>query len=255
MRVLVDRNFERHAVTHKTRTVPQPVKWGPLQFEYPVAQRSHDQPREDEPFLQEQLAYLVSLCRAAKEKRVEFCTSRELKMERLRQPISKEGCLGIDWFSGVKVTEVPCPVDRFALMSKVIGPDFDFFKELQEASLCVDAVTLWNKDGSSWVTADPETQKELQLQFFRWIIHPRFLHLRNTLGEAQLADAFHLWTAEEAHLDAFLTMDKKFLNNVHTRSAAVNSTVSVLTPKEVCEQLGIPPSDIEQLATEINPFA
>ena len=224
MRILVDRNLERHAVTHTTRIVPQPVEWGPLRFELPVAQRSHDQPREDEQFLREQLPYLVSLCGTAKDGKLEFCTSRELEMEAVRQPISKQGYLGIDWFSGVTLTKVPCPVDRFASWNKEIDPVADF-------------------------------GKDEQLAFFRSITHPRFLHLRNTLGEAQLADAFHLWTAEEAHLDVFLTMDQKFLNNVHNRSAAIGSTVSVMTPKEVCKQIGLPPSDIEQLAAEIKPFA
>src|ERR1035441_2162590 len=146
MRILVDRNLERYAVTHTTRIVPQPVKWGPLRFELPVAQRSHDQPREDKLFLREQLPYLVSLCRTAKDGKLEFCTSRELEMEAFRQPISKQGYLGIDWFSGVKLTKVPCPVDRFASWNKVIDPVADF-------------------------------GKDEQLAFFRSITHPRFLHL------------------------------------------------------------------------------
>jgi len=232
--------------------VPQSAKWGPLQFDIPVAQRSHDQPRQDELFLREQLPYLVSLCHAAKETKLECCTSRELAEEALRQPFSKQGYLGIDWFADVKMTSVPCPVDRFALMRKTIGPDFDSVKELQEASLSSDAIALWN---TGLFISDPAVQKSKQLEFFRWIIHPRFVHLRTTLGEAQLADAFHLWTAEEAHLDVFLTMDKKFINKVHNRLAAVRSTVSVLHPKEICDQIGLPPSDIGHLASKINPFS
>lgn len=252
MRILIDRNLERYAVTHSTRIVSQTVEWGPLRFQCPVAQRSHDQPREDELFLREQLPYLVSLCHAAKEGKVELCTSRELKEEAFRQPISKQGYLGIDWFADVEMTEVPCPVDRFALMRKTIGPDFDFTKELREASLSIDAIALWNK---GLFVFDSDVQKRKQLEFFVWIIHPRFIHLRTTLGEAQLADAFHLWTAEEAHLDVFLTMDKKFLNNVRNRLTAIDSTVSVITPKELCEQIGLLPSDIDKLAAGINPCA
>ena len=252
MRLLVDRNLERYAVTHTTKDRAPTSQVGPLRFERPVAQRSHDQPREDELFLREQLPYLVSLCRTAKEAKLEFCTSRELEEEALRQPFSKRGYMGIDWFADVKMTSVPCPVDRFALMRKTIGPDCDVVKELREASLSSDAIALWNK---GLFISDPAVQKSKQLEFFRWIIHPRFVHLRTTLGEAQLADAFHLWTAEEAHLDVFLTMDRKFINNVHNRLAAVGSTVSVLPPKEICDQIGLPPSDIEQLAAGINPFA
>jgi hypothetical protein len=252
MRILIDRNLERHAVTHTTRTTPQPVKWGPLQLDVPVVQRCHDEPREDESFLREQLPYLVSLCCAAKERKLEFCTSRELEEEARRQPVSKQGNLGIDWFAGVEMTNVPCPVDRFSLMSGTIGPDFDFTKVLREAYLSVDAIALWNK---GLFDPDPDTQKSKQLDFFRWIIHPRFVHLKTTLGGAQLADAFHLWTAEEAHLDVFLTMDKKFLNNVRNRLKAIGFAVSVMAPKELCDQIALLPSDIDRLAAEINPFA
>lgn len=120
MRILIDRCLERYAVTHATSMVPQSVKWGPHRFELPVAQRRYDSPREDEVFVREELPYLVSLCRTAKDGRLEFCTSSELQMEAFRQLISKQGYLGIDWFSDVKLTRVPCPVDRFASWNKVI---------------------------------------------------------------------------------------------------------------------------------------
>jgi hypothetical protein len=251
MKVLIDRNLERFAVTHSTRMVTQLVKWGPREYERPVAQRSHDEPRDDELFLREQLPYLVSLCRRAKEGKLEFCTSHELEDEARRQLVSKQGYLGIDWLAGVEMTMVPCPVDRFAIMRKSTGPDFDFAIELRDASLSIDAIALWNKD---LFTADPDLLKNSQLEFFRWILHPRFVYLRTTLGEAQLADAFHLWTAEASHLDVFLTMDKKFVNNVRNRKKAIDSTVSVMVPKEICERIGLPPSDIERLASQINPF-
>src|SRR5690242_18750773 len=81
--------------------------------------------------------------------KLEFCTSSELQMEAFRQAISKQGYLGIDWFSDVKLTKVPCPVDRFASWNKVIDPVVDF-------------------------------GKDEQLAFFRSITHLRFQHLRNT---------------------------------------------------------------------------
>jgi hypothetical protein len=203
--------------------MPRAVNWGEHRSELPVAQRCYDSPRDDEVFVREELPYLVSLC-TAKDETLEFCTSSELQMEGFRQPVSNQGHLGIDWFSDLKFTKVPCPVDRFASGNKILDPVVHF-------------------------------GKDEQLAFFRSITHHRFLHLRNTLGDAQLADAFHLWTAEEACLDVFLTMDRKFLNNVHGRLKAINSTVAVIAPKQLCERIGLPPSDIEGLAAEVNPFA
>ncbi len=91
MRILIDRCLERYAVTHATSMVPQSVKWGPHLFELPVAQRRYDSPREDEVFVREEVPYLVSLCRSAKDGKLEFCTSSELQMEAFRQSISKQG--------------------------------------------------------------------------------------------------------------------------------------------------------------------
>ena len=249
MRILIDRNLERYAVTHSTRTALQSVKWGTHEFQLTVAQRFHRQPREDELFRREQLPYLVSLCAAAKEGELEFCTSPELEEEARRQPGSKQGYFGIDWFAGVEMTKVPCPVDRFALMRKAAGPNFDFIRELREATLSDDAISIWDKEVATFI---PDLQKRKQLDFLGWITHPRFIHLRKTLGDAQLADAFHLWTAEKAGLDVFLTMDKKFLNNVRNRSERIASTVSVMAPKQMCEKLRRPAYDIEHLSAQIN---
>ena len=68
-------------------------------------------------------------------------------------------------------------------------------------------------------------------------------------------DAYHLWTAEEAALDAFLTMDKAFRNVVEHERKAINSPVLVMTPKELGDHLGLQPIDIGKLAEEINPFS
>lgn len=222
MKVLIDRSIERYSVTHETRMAGKSVRWGPHDFTQQVAQRVHNLPRADEGFINEQLPYLVSLCKSAKNGNLEFYTSFELQREALRQRPCTQGHLGIDFFSGIKTTMVPCPAQQ------------------ESVSNIVDPIAHFGKDE--------------QLTFLRGIQHPRFLILRSILGDAQLADAFHLWTAEVAALNVFLTMDKKFLNNVHNRSGAVKSTVSVVDPKELCGQLGLAPSDIEKLAAEINPF-
>ncbi len=92
------------------------------------------------------------------------------------------------------------------------------------------------------------------MDFFRSLQHPRFVQLKAIVGEAQIDDAFHLWTAEEASLDAFLTLDKKFRNNCESRKKDLQCHTAVMFPKEICEQMGLGPVDIEQLAATINPF-
>lgn len=221
MKVLIDRNIEINAITHKTVLAPQVIRWGPHAQTIEVAQRAHFPPGDDERFRGEQLPYLATLCNFAKEGKLQFLTSHEMRMEKLRQKGRCEGYLGINLLRDVPVKSVRCPAQR----SIVIGPT-----------------------GSNGVT------EEEQIEFFRSIQHPRFLQITNATGEAHIDDAFHLWTAEEAALDAFLTMDQRFWRVVNQKKKIINSPVLVVTPKELCEHLHAQPTDIEKLAAGINPF-
>jgi hypothetical protein len=92
------------------------------------------------------------------------------------------------------------------------------------------------------------------MDFFRSIRNPRFLQIKKAVGEAHIDDTFHLWTAEEASLDAFMTLDKRFRNVVYSGRKNIESAVPVMTPKELCEHLGLQSTDIKTLAAKINPF-
>ena len=174
MKILLDTNIERRATTHVTEMIPQSFKWGPLDLTMEVAQRVHRPPREDEAFIREQLPYLAALCTSAKAGKVEFFTAFELQMEAFRQKGPAEGYLGISLLRGVPLKKAPCPIQRSILIGAA-------------ASIGV-------------------TEAE-QMEFFRSVQHPRFLQIRRATGEAHVDDAFHLWTAEEASLDVFLTLD------------------------------------------------
>lgn len=148
--------------------------------------------------------------------------SLEIRMERFRQKGRNEGYLGIDLLRDVSISNVPSPAQR----SIAIAADFNL-----------------------------GTTEDEQMKFFGSITHPRFLHIRKHTGEAHIDDAYHLWTAEEAKLDAFLTMDKRFYGVVKQKSDLISSPVLVANPKELCRHLGLRPLDIRELAAETNPFA
>jgi hypothetical protein len=223
MKVLIDRNIERNAITHKTGLAPQRQTWGPHDqiIDVEVAQREHRPPRDDEVFRKEQLPYLATLCDFAREGKLQFFTSNELRMEELRQKGRCEGYLGIDLLRDVAVKFVRCPAQRAILFAPT---------------------------GSIGVT------EEEQMEFFRSIRHPRFLRISSATGVAHIDDAFHLWTAEEARLDVFLTMDKRFWRVVNQKKNIIGSAIPVMTPKELVERLNAQPTVIEKLAAEINPF-
>lgn len=222
MKILIDRNIERLAVTHGTELIPQTLNWGPHRCRVDVAERVYRSPKEHQAFFREQLPYLASLCASAMAGKVEFFTSSELIMEASRQKGSQQGYLGIDLLRGIPMNRVNCPV----LRPIIVGG-----------------------------TRSAGTTEDEQMEFFRSVQVPRFLEISKAIGEAHIDDAFHLWTAEEASLDVFLTMDKRFWNVVTSQKRSVNSSVSVMTPKELSEHLGLQPLDIEKLAAEINPLS
>ncbi len=222
MKVLIDRNIEINAITHKTVEAPQVIRWGPHNQTLDVARRVHFPPRDNETFRREQLPYLAALCAFAREGDLEFFSSNEMRMEQLRQKGRSNGYLGINLLRNIPITLVLCPIQR----SILIGAN-----------------------------ASIGTTEAEQMEFFRSIKHHRFLQISKLAGDAHVDDAYHLWTAEEARLDAFLTMDKRFWRVVNQKRKVINSPVLVTTPKDLSERLGLRPMDIEELAAETNPFS
>jgi len=221
MKVLIDRNIEINAITHKTKLTQQVLRWGPHNQIVEVLQRAHFPPRADESFRKEQIPYLITLCAFAKKGKLQFFTSDELRMEKLRPKRRCEGYLGVNLLQDVAVHSVRCPVKRLILFAPT---------------------------GNVGVTEDE------QMEFFRSIRDPRFLKIRNVMGDAHIDDAFHLWTAEEARLDALLTMDQRFWRVVNQKKKMIGSTIPVVTPKKLGEHLNAKPTNIEKLAAEINSF-
>ena len=221
MKVLIDRSIERNSITHKTVLVPQKIKWGPREQILEVAQRDPFPPRNDEIFRSEQLPYLAAICNAAKLGKLEFYTSDELRMEGIRQKGPDDGYMGIDLLRGVPIRSVRSPLVRTIIFGGFM---------------------------SIGVT------EEEQMEFFQSIRDSRFLQITNAVGEKHIDDAYHLWTAEEAKLDAFLTMDRKFCNVTNQKRKIPVSHVPVLTPKQLCQQMQLEPIDIEKLAEATNPY-
>jgi hypothetical protein len=220
MKVLIDRNIEINAITHTTVLAPKKIRWGPHEQTMDVAERRYSPPRPDETFRRAQIPWLATLCKLAEHGALEFYSSDEIMMERFRQKGRPEGYLGINLLRDVPIKRAPSPVPRTWTLGSI---------------------------GAHGVT------EQDQMDFFASVRHPRFLQICRVLGAAHIDDAFHLWTAEEAHLDVLLTMDQRFWRAATQRKEAIASPVEVVTPKELGERLGVEPTDIEKMAAEINP--
>lgn len=222
IKVLIDRNIERNAITHQSVERLKSIHWGGQNYSLSVVERQKIPLREDERFRNEQLPYLATVTELARAGDVMLFTSFELRMERIRQRAIGPGYVGLDMLDGVKVDTVRAPVDR----TIAIAP-FGRSSGLNKAE---------------------------QENFLRSIRDSRFVAIRNVVGEAHIVDAFHLWTAEVSDLDVFLTMDKRFLNVIEQERKKIQSSVAVRSPRELCETLGKGPVSLEALAVQYPPF-
>src|SRR5690606_34547538 len=108
--------------------------------------------------------------------------SFELGMERMSQAGQDAGYVGLDLLEDIEIGSVRSPVGRTVVFS-AFEPGV--------------ALT-----------------KDEQMDFFRSICDHRFREIAGAVGDAHVDDAFHLWSAEVADLDSFLTMDRRFLNAI-----------------------------------------
>jgi len=67
--------------------------------------------------------------------------------------------------------------------------------------------------------------------FLDQIHHPHYLKLLKHTGGAHKADLYHLWEAEHNELDAFVTLDEKFVNATRN-PRPIETSVKICTPSE-----------------------
>ena len=70
--------------------------------------------------------------------------------------------------------------------------------------------------------------------FLVQIDHPRFLKLLKHTGGEHKADLYHLWEAEHNRLEAFVTLDVRFINAV-SNPKSIETLVKICTPAEFVE--------------------
>ena len=89
-----------------------------------------------------------------------------------------------------------------------------------------------------------DSWRQAQTRFLLSIDYPRFLELRKvcganqgaTVNENQLADAFHIWCAEEGGATHFLTCDRKLLRLIRNRKT-YPLKIRAVSPSELMEIL------------------
>jgi predicted nucleic acid-binding protein len=77
----------------------------------------------------------------------------------------------------------------------------------------------------------PTQARQAFRDFLGQVTHPRFQQLLKFTAGSHAADIYHLWTAEHSGIEAFITIDIKFVNAV-TKPKPIDSPVKVCTPAE-----------------------
>ena len=85
MKILIDRNIVRNAITHRSVERPRSLRWGDRDVTADVPARQAFPPRGDEEFRIDQMPFLATVTELARAGRLELFTSFELQMERMRQ--------------------------------------------------------------------------------------------------------------------------------------------------------------------------
>lgn len=110
----------------------------------------------------------------------------------------------------------------------------------------IEAPIRYSRMLSSWHTQENDA-KELQYDFLRDIDAPRFLEIQKATGafqgknppnRNQLLDAFHLWCADHAGCEVFLTGEAEKLRGLIARKKNFSLGPKVLKPSELLELLG-----------------
>lgn len=186
VRVLVDNTVLSHAITHETAWISTGAKqWGPHTIDTGYSARIPVFSIEGKSEEHENIRYLPGIAMLAEQGHIEFFSSGELQIERLRQPGGRYS--GYSYFDYNALAAVPIEdIDQ--------GPPF-----------------VVSGSSSSGVSADDQRQR------LNLINDSRYRQLVRLLGTKNSQDAWHIRTAEIHGLYCFLTMDFSLLRTLESQ--------------------------------------
>ena len=198
------------ALTHCRVMKPQTVQWGHLAVTLPV-ETVIPKPRLEgsHAWRQKQLDCLPRVAHLAESGRIKLFKTIEIDFEGWGRPGVVSKGTEIDLFRNVRVEEIPPAVNR---------------------TMC-------------WSGLEGET-KEKKQNFLDGIRQKRFQDLKAVIGSNHAGDIFHLWSAENAGIECFLSADHKFINavtNAKGNRKGIQIKVDVLSPSELCDRFRFQP--------------
>jgi hypothetical protein len=205
-RIFLETNALKFASERVLRAyrVPKVVRWGSATVTIPMVRwyEKYRRPRLERSQwrLIREISCLPSIAWMAGQGRVELLCTEEVRTE-LRGLPDTDDPRGLFYGAPITSVKVPAYTSGSGLLERLVLPRGD----------------------------RRPSGRERQLEFMREVRHQRFLELQRATGayqgpgrpphDRQLWDAFHVWSAEYAEADYFLTLDFKLLDHLaHHRS-------------------------------------
>ncbi len=212
--VFLDANIQKGAVDLRWIKERRHITWGDITQEVEVEAVRPRSPRssKNEAWLQSELDLVPEIGEAARREEIVCFDNQEVRFELHNLRYGGLVRSRMSALHGVTIRKVPPPLPERAV---VIG------------------------GGASW-----EQQKKLWVSWLRSCADPRYAELRSALGtlgtlaENTLVDLYHLYSAEKAGLNIFLTLDKNSLVEPLRSQNQTKPGVSVLYPSELLARLG-----------------
>ena len=208
-RVFLDTSIRKHSI--RRRNLLRPVPGAGIYEFY-----DEDPAADVSGDLRREIDFLGDVANAAREGKIKLLSHIETMTELLGILLFPSP--GQSVFDGIEIEHVDGPIEY----SRLVTP-----------------LSAFSEDSA----------KDLQVQFFEQLHHPRFLQIRRACGAYQgegvsvrpnqIIDAFHIWSAESAGATHFLTTDFK-LTRVVANYKKAPLRLKVVTPSQLLEEIGKP---------------
>lgn len=213
LRVFVDTNIYKYAATKLPRLRPRPIKlnWGGKDTDTTVHNFVTVNPNlniKNNPQLRAEVELIPEIVAMQSNEKIKFCETAESMLEKWGLPNmdSETGNL-----YGAEITTIEAPIKY---SRNLMGWNFDAYEE--------------------------------QAKFLGKIKNSRFLEIQKATGayqganapnRNQLLDAFHLWCAEGAKCDAFLTGEAQKLRRLMSQKRNFKFEPSIVLPSELLKMI------------------
>lgn len=207
--VFMDTSIQRHAIDQRWIKERQSITWGRITQAIEIEQVKPREPLgPNHKWLQSELDRLPEVGEAARRGKIVCFENQEVRFELMNLDYGGLVKSKMSALYRVTIKKVPPPLPERAV---IIG------------------------SGASW-----EDQKKSWATWLRTCADPRYAELRSALGtlaDNTLVDLYHLYSAEQAGLDVYLTLDKNSFVQPLRRQSRVKPRVEVLYPSELLVRL------------------